>query len=931
MNTARLVLLFALVLLFPGLTAAQQTKTLVDFESPADLKLFDFKQKSASVSNEHATHGQHALRISASEYLNSFRLPRDWSGFDALELDVFVEGDAPVSGSLLIADEAWQKSGGSYWNRHNASFNLRPGPNTLSIPVNGLYRGEAGSRNHDIKSNIDPTQIIRLDLGFKSADKQPRFLYLDHLRLTKESRPAGILAFDLGPTDQTVFPGFTPIGPTTVHGKNGNTAGLDHAGSDGFARDDTFPTRLYGDCIAMDGFTFVADVPEKSGKYYVWVVYDDLGYWGGEAATYRKRAILANNVTAFEESRGDAGPTDYLFRFEKLEPKPTDNLWDLYVHHLFEPRRLTCTAQDGRISLRFTADAGQSCKVAAIVIYPDSIKEDTEKWLATVESRNREEFESRAVFLGPKPKPLDIPTDAKEKGYWLGYPSLDADLTFTDSPGDATTTPHRPAALGQRISLTFAIRPLKDFNGPVQLTADDLKSPTGATIPASNIDLRYVHHAAHRGFNDIAYTIGPDTLRPLPGADLRLTKDLTRQFWITCAVPADATPGEYTTTVHLTATGLDVTVPLSVDVLPFKLDEPDYAMGFFGVGVPPQILQSRGDDAWRQLFRAMRDAGMNSFSGGPAVRFTGLDEQGKPRLDFTAVDRFMTLARQAGFGKELNAYGGPGMVSGLHDSYVVGETGYAWEKKTGKPFGELLNLVWSAVRDHAAANNWLPIAYEFTDEPRVLEPAREQLALMKLYRRYAPFVDIGGSYSVEWNKSDPFDLTVQEIFKTLNWSSLNLHTQIDLDKAKEFNKRLYIYNQGRTRFSFGAYQWAEMRKGIKGRMQWHLLALHGYQFFDLDGREPDTAMIHWTKDGLLPTIHLPRCREGADDLRFATTLYNLARANTQSPAAADALTWLDDISTQIPLGHPTRPQGFPDDETFRSECIRRILQLHRNP
>jgi hypothetical protein len=36
---------------------------------------------------------------------------------------------------------------------------------------------------------------------------------------------------------------------------------------------------------------------------------------------------------------------------------------------------------------------------------------------------------------------------------------------------------------------------------------------------------------------------------------------------------------------------------------------------------------------------------------------------------------------------------------------------------------------------------------------------------------------------------------------------------------------------------------ARLHKGIRGRMQWHLLALHGNQFFDLDGREPDTAML----------------------------------------------------------------------------------------
>jgi hypothetical protein len=917
---------------------AQQTKTLLDFETPDDLRFFEFKQKSASLSTEHATHGAHSVKIAANEYLNSFRLPKDWSGFDALELDIFVEGDSPVSGSLLIADEAWQKSGGSYWNRHNGSFNLKPGANTLSIPVNGLYRGEAGSRNNDLKSNINPKQIIRVDIGFRSKDKTPRSLYLDHLRLTKESRPAGILAFDLGPSSQTVAPGFTAISPATVYGKNGNAAGMNFAGTDGQARDDTFPTRLYRDCIIMDGFVFIADVPEKNGKYHGWVMYDDLGYWGGEVATYRKRQILANNATAFSEDRGESGPTDFLYHFENTEPHPGDKLWDLYMTPLFKPRTFSCQAQDGKIKLKFSADSGMSCKVAAIVLYPDAIKDEAEKWLGEVETRNRAEFETRAVDLTPKPVQFAPPLERRMPddggGYFVNFPRLEDDITFTDPPiSKAQNSPlsqsmtRRPAARNQRISFSLAIRPFKDFPAEVKLTATDLKCNTGATISAAQIDLRYVHQAAHRSFNDIAYKIGPDTLRPLAGAKLKLLKDQTRQFWITVHVPADAAAGIYRSEITLSAGDLKYTTPLEVQVLSFTLDEPDFSMGFFGTNVPHQVLQARGDDAWRDLFRTLKEFGMNSFSGGPNVHFKGLDAAGKPILDFAAVDHFMKLARAAGFDKELNGYGGPGLVTNLHESHSVGETGHGWEKKTGKPFGEILKIVWSAVRDHAKENNWLPIAYEFIDEPRVLDQARKNVELMALYRDNAPWVNIGGSYSVDWKKTDPFDLAVQDLFKTVKWSALNLHTQVDLDKAKEFGKTIDIYNQAKTRFSFGAYQWAEMHKGIKARMEWHLLALHGYQFFDLDGREPDTAVINWTSSGIVPNIVLARCREGADDFRYAVTLWNLAQKQKETQAGKEAIAWLNDISEKIPLDHRTRPQGFMDDDAFRAACIEKITQL----
>ena len=40
---------------------AQEVKTLQDFEVSADLSLFEFKNKTAVLSDEHATHGGHRV------------------------------------------------------------------------------------------------------------------------------------------------------------------------------------------------------------------------------------------------------------------------------------------------------------------------------------------------------------------------------------------------------------------------------------------------------------------------------------------------------------------------------------------------------------------------------------------------------------------------------------------------------------------------------------------------------------------------------------------------------------------------------------------------------------------------------------------------------------------------------------------------------
>ena len=180
--------------------------------------------------------------------------------------------------SLLIGDDAWLKKR-TYWNRHNGSFILKPGANSISLSVNGMFRGEAGSRGNDLKTNIDPQAITLIAMDF--VCKAPTTIWMDNMRLAKENRPDGIIALDFGPENQAVFPGFAPISPLTVHDGNGAPAGWLRAGLANRGRDDTFPTRLYQDFIdpTIDDLELVVNVP--NGKLHVWFVYSDCGYWGG--------------------------------------------------------------------------------------------------------------------------------------------------------------------------------------------------------------------------------------------------------------------------------------------------------------------------------------------------------------------------------------------------------------------------------------------------------------------------------------------------------------------------------------------------------------------------------------------------------------------------------------------------------------------------
>lgn len=59
-------------------------------------------------------------------------------------------------------------------------------------------------------------------------------------------------------------------------------------------------------------------------------------------------------------------------------------------------------------------------------------------------------------------------------------------------------------------------------------------------------------------------------------------------------------------------------------------------------------------------------------------------------------------------------------------------------------------------------------------------------------------------------------------------------------------------------------------------------------------------------------------------LHEATWKADLAQRNKNLPAAQDAIAWLGQVSQQIPVNGRTRPEGFMNDETFRSTCLEKI-------
>ncbi len=920
-----------------GVCHAQSTLVLCDFETRQDLAQWEFSSGTPRLTAVGVTHGRQAVEIGfdpAGRYRPAYmtwrRVRQDWSEFDALEIDVTNPGPDPMPAYVLIADQAWIDKGRTYWNRHNAGRTLPPGRTTWIIPVNGLYRGEAGSRNNDIKSNIDPRRIVRLDFGFGRRGSSGR-VFLDHLRLVRAGRPSGVFAFDFGPPSQAVMPGWLPVSHLSRYTKaRGWGWGPQGGGAwDGTDRDTTFGPMLTRDFCEAGGYGFRLDLPP--GEYRVTTIYENSGYWGGEQARQSLRRIRANGAVAWQEVRPD-GPAHALYRFEEVEPVHRD-LWDVYMkQELVRPISFPVSVGAAGLILRFEADRAWGSKVAALVVHKADDGEAA-RWVEQQMAALADEFRNVAVCLDRPPADFTPPAAWQALGLVAWQTRIEADITPDTTPAPPVPAPQElalnaMAVKGEYEPFCLALRPLKDL-GTCRLRVAQIAGPR--RIPAR---AAVVYYNTSRGFGNIAYHVRPHTLRER--ASVSLPAGVTREFIVTVHPGSDSAAGAYSWQLTLTdAAGRELLrVPLHLEVRPVALDRnTDFLMGFFGLMPPPLIPDAQRWAVLEKTLELIREHGMNAVSGGPSWRLRGWRD-GQPVIEYGEMDRFFALLRRHGFTRPLNGYGGA-RFQGLHDRYEKGRKGREVEEQSGLSYPEALMRAWRAVDRHARRKEWPTILYAMCDETRVRAVAERQLEFMKMMARvtavFPRTVRTSGSYSVNFRRrpNDSSDLLYwhQRFFEHLDVSSLNNHDASVLDEARRLGREIHIYNQGRSRYSFGLYQWSEYRKGVRARWQWHLNILYGYQFFDLDGREPDTAMLCYGRSELYPTIHFERCREGAEDFYLLDQLQRLTAAREKagkvSPAVRSARTWLNALVDRVGVNRRGPPAGY-DAYRMKRELIGHI-------
>lgn len=872
-----------------------------------------------AVVEQHASDGSQALRVDRSYVVMDG--PQDWSGYDFLKADLHVEADDPLQLYVEVRDTATR----DYWTRVNYQTVVPPGSSTLIIPVKQLYVGE--------KSR--PGRMLMLDsitrLVFSIGDEPQSPLFLDHLRLERDTATESVLfdglyAFDFGPGGSPRMDGFQAITPGTIYSP-GRGYGLRDARI-WRTFDALQPEPLYQDFLCLERGGLAVDLP--NGRYHVFVNVDSpSGFWG-EYQVYRRRAILAEEQPVVTDQLTFAQFQEKYFRFWDVEDQPADNTFDKYQQAYFGEKRFEVEVTDGQLNLEFQGE-NWGCCVSAVVIYPVAQAAQGEAFLDFVAQKRRFYFDNyfKRVLHRPTGDPLQPSAEDQRRGYVVFQRDWMQEVYYNDTPHTAEIGGRLrgEAFAGEMEPLTMSLVPLRHL-GRVTVTPGELRGPAGV-IPARAIDAGFVSYRLSRiTMEGSVYTIRPRLI--MPSNTIDMPAHVTRRFWLTVRTPVDLPAGLYTGTLAIESEqGGAAEVPVEFRVRAGTLDPVDIPAGPWGYTIS---IPWYGDDpataAWNQRLmeqslRKMREYGFTACSGIPSIAYRGF-RNGEPVLDFAAADARMQLVKDLGF-RAVVSYGGG--VSGFQAYYR--DTG-AMQAAGFDDYAEFVQVVYSAVQEHADRQGWIPVYYNLGDEPigeALTRSAENAEAYRRAFPHGPPLFTAASSFSGN-NRADPH-FRLSRALHVANW---NGHDEDAVNLLHEAGSDWAFYNGG-NRWTFGDYLYKAAKQfDVKFRLSWHWNVVAGDPYYALDCREDDYAWCNASPDGrLIPAIQFEQLREGLDDYRRLLTAARLAKEHAGTPAAQAAEALIAKRLAAFRLGQRDHDSLFgPDDwNGFRRQIGEAIEMLRR--
>jgi hypothetical protein len=835
---------------------------------------------------DHATDGRQALLI--EQGYASLDGPQDWSAYDFLKADVYTDAKSPLQLYIEVRDRQTT----DYWTRVNYTTVVPPGASQLIVPT-ALYVGEKSRPGR----SLDRARITRL--VFSVGDKPPAGLYIDNLRLERDTEPArvqfeGLWAFDVGPAGSPLMEGFTALDFSKTYtpgrGYGWKSARLWR----GF--DVLQPDPLYQDFLCIEQGGLAIDVP--NGSYHVTVNMDSpSGFWG-EVQRYRQRAMIVEGQRFNDAMDLDSFKQRYYRNCDR-DDLPGENTFDEYQIPYFQEKALVVEVSDGQLNIEFEG-SDWACCVSSIIVYPDAKADEGRKFLDFVRERRRFHFDNAFKRVLPAPTGEAIePTDDESKRGFVVFqrdPMNDVNVSDRPLPDERVTELRATAFAGEYEPVTVSLAPLKNL-GRVLIEVDDLKGPGSAKIAAEAIDVSYVQHRLSRVTAEgSVYTIAPRWI--VPHATAVMPLGLTRTFWLTIRTPTDAPPGDYRGKVTIETGGDRLSLPLRLTVHKGTLDPVYIPAGPFShtIDLPWYEEESAAHNremASRSLGK-LRDYGFTTASGLPVVRYLGF-KNGAPQLDFSIGDAQMKLFRQYGFEMPVVTYCPlPGLNLYYRDEAAMQAAGFT-------EYSRFIKAVFTAIQDHADQARWLPVYWNIGDEPLgddLTRSAENAEAYRRAFPKGPPRFTIPSSFAGT-NAADPH-FRLARATHVVAW---NLHDAASVDLLHKAGGDWAFYNGG-DRWTYGVYMYkAAKQYAMKYRLSWHWNAVAGDPYYPLDCREDDYAWCNSGPNGeLLPSVQFERLREGLDDYRRLITLARLADERRNTPAGKRALQFITDLLGTFELG-----------------------------
>lgn len=819
----------------------EPVKVLLGFEGKEEKRENSFHYI-RTFSDRNATSGHRSAVIKFGEY-NNLRIEDaefgNWSGYDYLAMDVFNPLDEQVKFALCINDT----NGGGYWNQLNHYSTLTKGWNNLRFSIN-RYVGERGSVR--VKRYLDLGHIQKAWFAIAPEDKRKyrdQFL-VDNIRLTQAPEiladTSGMYLFDFVKEGFRTQNGF--IGIETKHNYH-KDIGFGFVDANIWrSHDSIYADSLYRDGIFVNKGDFRIDVP--NGKYIVRLVPFALGEWYEHFWT--KRHIKIQGKSVVNDRRDSAN--DYLenfLRFSEIEPKPSDNPYDLYLKRVFEEIVTEVNVTDGKIIIECNGD-DSAIMLNSIIIYPIEQQRSAKNFLEQLYLVQKDEFETISRKIEPKAihEAGAINEQDVERGFYSALIDSATQLRYNQvfkSQGDSINL---TGGRLQRPVQALLVRNLRRPVGRLTVSSSSLVSTTGQKIKVKPDWLRYgvAQYQSHT-FNHETYELAPRFLRNFPVGGLEIDKDYSLLIWLQVPITENVVTGDYTGTINVSLHGQQVNYPVNLLVKDFTLPEVDIAVGFFGLDpIPFSYFKEDGVNEIQksnrtQVLHALRQRGFSTWSSLPESTF--IKKGNRWAVKAAEVDWLMNEARQLGFSEKVFSYGGGFPV--VLDKYgdIEDQPQDDYRRKTA------LEL-----RKHMSKKEWLPVVFDISDEASgYSQKVDRDLKRAAMLTEYFPFLRIGG-----YSHPIPDGKQGAQLNRMLNDISLSSFTENYVQKIQKRGDRWGLYNQSiglftNNRKDFGQKLIKARQKGCDHVLGWHLVLSQNYPYYDLDGRENDAMMIFPRRDG----------------------------------------------------------------------------------